>query len=130
VGDPKSSGMQTATMVHAGAYTVTVSDTPTANAHLVGLSFAVRGGEGAARGYAFTMTAGSTHTVVVTTDPVKHLLVVSMGGLTRFSRTLHNEDPVRVDPSTSRPNESRGALTVTDVTSGTARPTLCRSLIH
>jgi hypothetical protein len=130
VEEPKSSGIQTAAIVHAGAYTVTVSATPSTAAHLVGVNFAVRGGEGAARGYSFTLKAGSTHTVVVTTDPVKHLLDVSMDGLTRFSRMLRNEEPVRVDPSTTRQNESGGALTVTDVTSGTAQPTLCRSLIH
>jgi hypothetical protein len=105
--------------------------TQTTNPHLVAVAFGVQEAGKLTNGYSFTVKAGSTHTVLVTSDPVKHELAVSLDGMLRFSRTtVQSEEPISVDPSTSRQGNQGSALLVTDATAGSPEPTLCESLIH
>jgi hypothetical protein len=127
----ESGGTESVSLIEAGAYTVKMRVTQTTNPHLVAVAFGVQEAGKLTNGYSFTVKAGSTHTVLVTSDPVKHELAVSLDGMLRFSRTtVQSEEPISVDPSTSRQGNQGSALLVTDATAGSPEPTLCESLIH
>jgi hypothetical protein len=129
--NPRSGGTHTITLIHAGVNSVTVSATPTSHQHLVGLHFSLHQGGEVVRGYESGVELGSTHTVVVTIDPVKHLLDVTMDGTVHLSRTLHGQqEPISVDQTRPSQNASSSNLALTNVTALEPQPTLCESLLH
>jgi hypothetical protein len=125
VNSDESDGPQTVDLVDAGVNTVTASATPSSDPRLVVLRFAVSGGEGATKGFAFSVEAGSTHTVVVTTDTATHLLDVSVDGVLDLSSTMHDDEPIDIAP-----HNGSGVMSVVDETASSPQPTLCESLIH
>jgi hypothetical protein len=124
----ESGGTETVPLVSSGHYTVTVSATPTTNPHLVQLVFGAHGNGQTAAGYSFAVNSGAPQTVVVITDPQKHLLNVTINGVNHLERTLGIELPIRVDSFHSRSRGTPAALSATEVT--TPQPTLCQSLIR
>jgi hypothetical protein len=126
---PGSGRTVTVPLVSAGKYTVVVSATPTTDPHLVRLAFGLYGLGRPAHGYSFEVNSGTTHSVVVTTDPVKHVLEVTMDGVFHFGRTLLKETPIHSDSVNSN-TQARPLLSVTDETATSPQPTLCQSLIH
>ena len=128
--NPQSGGTVSAPLVSAGKYTVTVSATPTTDPHLVRLAFGLYGSGQPVHGYSFEVNAGAIHTVVVTTDPVKHVLEVTMDGDFHLGRTLLGDaEPIHVDSSNPHSQGTRPALSVTE-TATAPQPTLCQDLIH
>jgi hypothetical protein len=127
----QSGGAVSVPLVSAGKYTVSVSATPTVDPNLVRLAFGLTGSGQPMYGYSFEVSAGATHTVVVTTDPVKHVLEVTMDGEFHLGRTLFDDaEPIRVDSANSHSQGTRPALSVTDETATASQPTLCEGLIH
>jgi hypothetical protein len=125
-----SGGTASAPLVHAGKYTVTVSAMPATEPHRVLLAFSVSGVGQPMHGYPFAVNVGAPQSVVVTTDPEKHSLEVTINGVDHFGRTLVNAEPIHVGSPTTQSRGTPSALTVTDETASSAQPTLCRSLIH
>jgi hypothetical protein len=93
---------------------------------LTQISFGLQGPGGFTGGLVTEVRPGTTHTVVVVTDPVKHLAQVTMDGVITMAATLAHGEPIVVAPL---PEGREGILTVTDVTASTPQPTLCQSLV-
>jgi hypothetical protein len=104
--------------------------TPTTDPNLVRLRFSLHGAGQPVDGFSVDVSSGTTHTVVVTTDPVKHSLEVSMDGVLDLGKTLLNEEPIHTDIASSPTKVTPPPLAVTDETATTPKPTLCQSLIH
>ena len=92
----------------------------------VEVSFGVQGPTGFTGGVVTKVPAGSAHTVAVVTDPVKHLIQVTMDGNLTLETNLAQRDPVVVNSELAA---HEGVLTVTDVTGSTPQPTLCQGLV-
>ena len=127
VQSPQSGGTETVPLVHAGTYTVTVNMKPTADAGGVQLWLAVQRGAGSDHGPKFVVDTGTTHTVVVTTDPEKHQLAASVDGKVGLSMPSRSLQPIRV-AANDAPGTTPAALSVTSM--ATSPPALCQSLIH
>jgi hypothetical protein len=128
---PGSAGTESVPLVSAGKYTVTVSATPATDRRFVRLTFGLNGAGQHVNGFPFEVNSGTTHTVVVTTDPEKHAFEVTMDGVPHLARTLLNgEEPIHVDLASSPHQGTPTALSVTDETATASQPTLCQSLIH
>jgi hypothetical protein len=127
----ESGGTESVPLVSAGKDTVTVSANPTTDPRRVRLTFGLYGVGQPVSGYSFEVNSGATHTVVVTTDPVKHSLEVTMEGVDHLGRTLlSDEEPIHVDSANSHARASSPALSVSNVTATTPPPSLCQSLLH
>ena len=124
---PPSQGTVTVPLVSAGKYTVTMTAEPTGSAHRVLLVFAVHTGAKTVRGASFGVNSGTTHTVVVTTDPLKHQIAAGIDGVTQvgWNMTTHDE-PIHV-VSTGSGSQSGGRVLLVQGAPG-ASPTLCKSL--
>jgi hypothetical protein len=68
--------------------------------------------------------------VVVVTDPVKHLVSVTMDGTTYLSSLLVNGTPISVDSASVHSQGVPPALSAIDETASSPEPTLCQSLIR
>jgi hypothetical protein len=127
VRSPRSGETETIALVHAGSYSITVSAVPMTNRHLVGLTFATHQDGKVVRSYESKLASDSTHTVVVTTDPVKHLLEVTLDGEIYLLRTMHGQEvPITVGAISPRSN----GTSLTNETPHEPQPTLCQGLIH
>jgi hypothetical protein len=128
VQSPPLGGLQTVPLVQAGKYTVTVTMAATTDQHVVLLWFTAQtAGAGTVKGPRFEVATGGTHTVVVTTDPVKHQFVATFDGRIHVTTTLPlNQEPITV-AATGAPNTSKD-LSVKSVS--TPAPALCQSLIN
>ncbi len=111
-------------LLTAGPNTLTVRAKSVGSA--VEVSFGIQGPGGFTGGLASPLLPGSSHTVVVVTDPVKHLAQVTVDGTVTMAGTLADGRPISVAPQR---NGHQGVLTVTDVTASTPEPTLCQSLV-
>jgi hypothetical protein len=112
-------------LVSAGKYTVRLSAAATGAAHRVLLRFGVYGGATTSYGASVAVNSGTTHSVVVTTDPETHEVAASVDGVVRLATTLPIGEPIR--NSAARPHSQGAAL------SARTTPTpalLCQSLIH
>jgi hypothetical protein len=78
----------------------------------------------------FGADPGTTHTVVVTTDPVKHQLGVTMDGTNALSRTLLGGGPVAIAATPAPSTGGPPVVTVVNTTADSPEPALCESLIH
>ena len=110
----------------ATAYAVTAIEFPV-SPHVIYMTFAISGGPKTIEAESFLVNTGTTHTVVVTTDPVKHLLSVQMDGVVRISQTF-TDGHVHVAPITALSQDQSNDLVVER--EPTPRPGLCLSLIH
>jgi hypothetical protein len=125
-----SGGPESTPLVDAGKTTVDVSATPTASRDDVVLSFSLDGQGRPLQGISFPAAAGSSHTVVVTTDPVKHQVEVTLDGASALSFPLLDGQPISAAAVPSTPHGSSPLLTVINETASSPEPTLCQSLIH
>ena len=127
---PQSGGNESLPLVTAGSSTVLVTVTPSSKHHPVTVDFGLSGPGRTLYGVPASVTPGSTHQAVVITDPVKHLVEVTMDGTLYLSRTLVNGEPIVGHPVHQQTAGDPPALSVLDQTASTPKPTLCRSLIH
>ena len=119
---------ESVSLVHAGKSAVTARLTPATDSHPVQLSFEVSGPGALLKGYTYDLNPGATDTVLVTTDPVKHLLLVYVNGTYDVGSNPVRGEPIRVDATSAHSGGTAPSLTVTD--EATPPPTLCQSLIH
>ena len=124
-GAPIAGSIETVPLVDAGSSTVSVKASPSSGNGLVRASFTLSGPNGTGVGLPVVVAAGSSHHVVVITDPVKHLAQVTMDGTVYLSSTLIDGTPVVVAST-----DATSSLSVVDVTASSSQPTLCQSLIH
>jgi hypothetical protein len=122
---PRTLTRESVPVLRTGKYAVTAIDVPI-NPHLIDMTFAITGGRQKVEAGSFVVNTGTTHTVVVTTDPVKHYVGVQMDGVDRTALTF-TEGHVHVASITS-PSARPNALMIKS--EPTPRPTLCLSLIH
>ena len=111
VNNPDRGGAESFPLVSAGGFTVKVTATPAADPRHLLLTFGVYAATRVVKWPAFEVDSGTTHTVVVTTDPLKHQFAASMDGVSHLSATLANEVPIRVDshvPAASAARRSGG----------------------
>jgi hypothetical protein len=112
-------------LVTTGADTVTMLAAATPGPE-VQVSFELVGPDGFVGRLTALLPRGSTRRVVVVTDPQKHLLLVTLGGVAKFTTALdHMEPVVAVEPHV----QHGGLLSVENITPSTPQPTLCQSLI-
>jgi hypothetical protein len=129
VTSPAAGQTRSVPLLSAGPYTVSVHGSFTTK-HTMQLRFEIFGGSKILRGPGTDVSPGTSHTVIVTTDPVKHDLSASFDGVTQVSMMVPRgarAGPVRVnDDSHSGPQSSDGVV-VSPMP--IPRPTLCQSLI-
>jgi hypothetical protein len=113
-------------LLSTGKYSATAIAVPI-NPQLIDMTFAISGGPKTVYAGSFVVNTATKHTVVVTTDPVKHLMAVQMDGVSRVAQTL-TDRKVHVASITSHSQAGPNALLLQRVP--TPRPTLCLSLIH
>ena len=80
--DVSSSGTQSVSLVDAGGVMFTVRTTPTYG-HQIVMTLGFYGPNATAKSAAIKVPAGSTHTLLVTTDPEKHQFLASLDGAPR-----------------------------------------------
>ena len=112
-------------LLRTGKYTVTAIEVPISG-QLVDMTFAISGGPKTVKAASFVVSTGTTHSVIVTTDPVKHAVAVQMDGDIRTSARFSG--PVHIVPVTSHSQAQANVLVIKR--EPTPRPTLCLSLIH
>ena len=123
VDSAKLTGPETIPLVQAGAYTLTLTMTPTTAPHEVRSWFGMQSGAGTVRGPYFNVDPASAHAVVVTTDPEKHQFAGTLDGVVHMAVTSRGQQqPIHLANSTT----ASDALTVKSLATP---PTLCRSLI-
>jgi hypothetical protein len=118
-------------LVTAGPITVSYLALPIPHSHriLVVPGIQTAGGR-LVTGQLTTVTAGTTFQVAVVTDPVKHLIQVSLNGEAKLTRTPSTAEPIRVASLRSQGTGATPVLSVVNETSSLPQPTLCESLIH
>jgi hypothetical protein len=117
-------------LLSAGPYTVAVHGSFTTR-HTMRLRFEIYEGSTVLRAYVADVSPGTTHTVVVTTDPVKHDLSANFDGVNQVSMTVSGgatEEPIQVDHH-SRPRSPLASDGVVVSPMSIPRPGLCQSLI-
>jgi hypothetical protein len=113
-------------LVRAGPYTIVVDSKDTAR-HGVLLQFLIFQGPAVIRGGPFIeVNPQTTRTVLVTTDPMKHVFSASLDGVTQVSMILPRPEPFHPTSTPGSPGAPDGVVLSP---MPTPRPTLCRSLI-
>jgi hypothetical protein len=130
VARPVSGGVESIPLVRIGKATVTLVATPAAAGSGVRVAFILSGQGSPIQGVSFGADPGTRHTVVVTTDPVKHQLGVTMDGTNALSRTLLGGGPVAVPVTPAPSTGGPPVVTVVNTTADSPEPALCESLIH
>jgi hypothetical protein len=92
------------------------------------LTFGVYGGGATDYQSSVKVLSGSSHGVVVVTDPAKHLIDVTLGGRSVFARAQLVGAPIVATTGESRSAGVPPAVSVVNET--VASTTLCRSLIR
>jgi hypothetical protein len=123
---PRSPTAQSVPVLRTGKYMVTAIAAPMSS-ELVDMTFAITGGLKKVEAASFVVSTGTTHTVVVTTDPVKHSVAVQMDGVVRTG-TIFRDGHVHVSPVSHAPAQPSALLLINR--EPTPRPALCLSLIH
>jgi len=122
-----SSETQSVTLVDAGGVAFTVKATPT-DGHQVVMTLGFYGPNARSVSRRFIEPAGTTHDLLVTTDPVKHQFAASLDGVPRVSGTFTTHGPIHTDVSAPPGDPSPRILTVTSTP--LPPPTICQQLIH
>ncbi len=113
-------------LLRAGHYTVAVHASSTRQ-HTVRLRIEISGASRVFRGPVVDVTPETTHTVLVTTDPVKHVFSASFDGVNQVSIIVPSGEPFRVDSARPKPPRTPDGVVVSPTPSN--RPALCQSLI-
>jgi hypothetical protein len=122
------SGAESVPLLSAGKYLVTAHLMPATDGHRVGMMFTIDGAGFATHGPTLDFNRGTTQTATVITDPLKHVIEVTLNGVAVVGASgnpIKNMEPIHVDSSPSQPG---AAPSVTE--KATPPPTLCQSLIH
>ncbi len=123
---PRTLTRESVPLLTTGKYAATAIATPI-NPHLAYMTFSISGGPKTRYAGSFLVNTGTTHTVVVTTDPVKHVMAVQMDGVGLVASTFTDEH-IHVASNNLRSRAQPNALIIKR--EPTPRPTLCLSLIH
>jgi hypothetical protein len=118
---------QSSELLSAGSLTLHVIAVP-ARTHRVALSFEITDGSKIVQRNRFYVATGTSHTVAVITDPLKHQFQVSVDGVLLLSRSLTNKVPVHVGHASQHSQVGPNVLVVRSAP--TPQPTLCRGLLH
>jgi hypothetical protein len=113
-------------LLRTGPYTATAIAEPV-SPNLTYMTFSISGGPKTVYAASFLVNTDTTHTVFVTTDPVKHLMSVQMDGVVRISATFRDD---HVDVASSPTQLQTGPHTLVIDRVPTPQPTLCLGLIH
>jgi len=127
---PVGGATESAPLVTAGPSTVSVVVAASAIPHLLIVRFRVVGEGPRLSGTIAGVAPGSSHQVVVVTDPPTHTVEVTMGGKLLFEGVLVTAEPIHDVASVSASHRTSSAISVVDQTMSTPEPTLCQSLIH
>ena len=114
-------------LVGAGSHAVWVTVERTSHPGRLRVLFSLLGTGKGVYGNSATVTPGSTHRVVVITDPAKHLAQATQDGVSHLSTTLVNGRPI-ASAGTQQGPGSPPALSVVDTTATSPQPTLCQGL--
>jgi hypothetical protein len=115
-------------LVSAGRNTISVDAWPTARHRLVRVLFQFNSPGKTVYGITPYVPPGTTHRVVVVTDPAKHLAEASMDGTVYMASTWDSTEPITADTQHATAGGTPPVLTVTNITGSTPQPGLCRSL--
>jgi hypothetical protein len=130
VDNPGTGRAETIPLVTAGESTITLDATPVPGSSSVRIAIRLTGQGPALQGRSFTFRSGSTRTVAVTTDPVKHQLGVSIGYANALSGKLLGGEPIASHVTPVPDPGGPPSVTAVDTTASSPQPTLCQSLIR
>ena len=125
-------GNQWMPMLRVGTSTVSAKITPSRFPGKVQLSFTLIPQKGSITyGLPTLIKLGASDEVVVITDPVKHLVKITINGLglTFLTKTVDQVEPVSVRPGVIHSQGTPSAVSSVDVTDSTPPPRLCQSLV-
>ncbi len=125
-------GNQWMPMLRVGTSTVSAKITPSRFPGKVQLSFTLIPQKGPITyGLPTLIKLGASDEVVVVTDPVKHLLEITINGLglTFLTKTVDQVEPVSVRPGVIHSQGTPSAVSSVDATDSTPPPRLCQSLV-
>ena len=125
--EPLPGTIKSLRLVGAGSNAVWVTVELTPQPNRLRVLFSLVGTGRPVLGDSALVSPGSTHQVVVVTDPAKHLAQVTQDGVAQLSTTLVNGEPIDSSGS-SRSSGSPPALSVVDATARSPEPKLCQSL--
>ena len=114
-------------LVSAGAMVAGVRAVPD-GAHKVLVTFPISGGLSTVLGTPVVWPSGTSHAVVVTTDPEKHDIDVSVDGVVVVRTVLPGGERIHVEAGGG--DQRNGAGLVTVEPRATPAPSLCQSLVH
>ena len=100
--DVTSAETQSTTLVDAGGVQFVVKTTPT-KGHQVVMTLGFYGPNASRESGKFIERTGTTHHLLVTTDPVKHQFAASLDGVTRVSGTFTTHGPIQRVGGAARP---------------------------
>jgi hypothetical protein len=123
---PVSSATVSRQLLRAGSTTVSLILTPTAHAGLFHLYVARTAPGRTVYGFSAFVRPGTSHQVVVVTDPAKHQTTGTIDGHLLMAMPLGGGEPI-VDSGSSHVG-SPSALSVVDETASSPQPTLCQGL--
>ncbi len=126
VNAPRTKTKESVPVLKVGKYTVAAIETPI-DPQLVDMTFSISGGPKTVQAASFVVGTGTTHTVVVTTDPVKHAVAVEMDGIVRTGTTFTDRQ-VHVAPIAQGSQPEANVLQIERTS--TPPPALCQSLIR
>jgi hypothetical protein len=127
---PSPGSTKSVALVRAGARTVAVSAQSTAKPGQVRVTLGLYGPGRPVYGVPALVDSGSTHQVVVVTDPAKRVVQASLDGTIYMTANVANDLPISVVTQRGDSGGSPPSVGVTNVTSSTPEPTLCKSLEH
>ncbi len=124
------SGSQWMPLLDVGPGTVSAKATPSRFPGRVQVSFNLVGRNGITYGLPTLISPGHTDYVVVVTDPVKHLVEVTINGTVFLMATgVANVEPVSARSGVIHSVGTPSALSAVDATASAPQPKLCESLI-
>ncbi|MBF6557978.1 MAG: hypothetical protein IVW52_17865 [Acidimicrobiales bacterium] len=118
---------QSLALVSAGPATVAVSSSRISGHGRLRVTIGLFGA-GRPIGNSVSVSPGSSHQIVVITDPVKHLIQVTLDGVKYVETTLGTGGPIAVDSEIAHTSGNPPAVSVVNETGSTSGPALCRSL--
>jgi hypothetical protein len=125
----ESKGEESIPLLSMGKYTVKADAIPI-SAGLVDMTLRIFGGARVVEGYSFVASSGMAHTVIVTTDPVKHVLETEMDGVGRSATAVTGAGQHNIHVDSTNSHGRLGSNLLQIESAPTPRPTLCLSLIH
>lgn len=123
-------GTQSLPLITVGPTVVSINAAPTSHRGRILMYFSLHEHGRSISGRTHLVQAGgTTHRVIVITDPVKHEVIASLDGVSYLTDTLAG-GPITVDSTYAGSEHTTGLRAVNDTDRGIPEPTLCESLIH